>query len=111
MPTKQFFMPQVSKVEAESAYQAMKKSLSGQFWLPIADRRIQQLKYTNSKRKWVAEVGKPQEQEEQYITLAIFDSKQYIIYTRTTHGDPGPIILVDKNEVTSVEDFAPAAVK
>ncbi|MDB5178604.1 MAG: hypothetical protein JWN01_547 [Patescibacteria group bacterium] len=100
-----FFLPHTGKGEAEAAYQEIKKSLSSQFRLPLLESRIFSLSYTNSKKKWYAEVGQLEEQEGQYEILAIFESKQYIVFTRTKQGGAGPIIVVDKAEVTDIENF------
>jgi hypothetical protein len=100
-----FFIPHTSKAEAEGAYSDIVASLKSQFRLPIHERRILSLSYTNSKKRWHAKVGQLEQQEQRYEILAIFESKSFIIFTRSTSGDPGPIILVDKDEVTAVEDF------
>jgi hypothetical protein len=100
-----FFIPQTAPAETEAAYQRIKAILLDQFRLPIQDRRIFSLSYTNSKRRWKAEVGQPEQQERRYDIVAIFESKQFIIYTRAKTGGAGPIILVNKTEVTAVEDF------
>jgi hypothetical protein len=101
----QFFMPQAKPREAEEVYQEIKDTLFSQFRLPIQDRRIFRLSYTNSKKKWRAEVGQSEQQERRYQIMAIFESKQFIVFTRTAQGHAGPVILVDKAEVTDAEDF------
>jgi len=101
----QFFLPHVATLEAETAYQGIIKGLESQFRLPILDHRIFSLSYTNSKKKWYAEIGELEEQENRYQVVAILESKQFIVFTHTPDGKPGPIILVDKDEVTEVEDF------
>lgn len=101
----QFFIPHIAKLEADAAYQGVIKALESQFRLPVLDHRIFSLSYTNSKKKWYAEVGQLEEQEGRYQIVAIFESKQFIVFTHTPEGKPGPIILVDKDEVTTVEDF------
>ena len=83
----------------------MKRSLVDQFRFPIQERRLFRLGYTNSKRKWQVEVGMPKPQESQYIVMAIFEASVFIVVHQTPTGGPGPILLVDKNEVTSVEEF------
>jgi hypothetical protein len=100
-----FFIPHAKTSQAEAAYQAIASSLKSQFRLPIDERRIFSLTYVNSKKRWRAEVGKLEENEREYEILAIFESKQYIIFTRTKAGTAGPIILVDKQEVTAIEEF------
>jgi hypothetical protein len=101
----QFFIPHIAKLETDTAYQGIIKELESQFRLPILDHRIFSLSYTNSKKKWYAEVGQLEEQEGRYQIVAIFESKQFIVFTHTPEGKPGPIILVDKDEVTKVENF------
>jgi len=105
----QLFIPHIAKLEADAVYQGIKKELESQFRLPILDHRISSLSYTNSKKKWYAEVGQLEEQENRYEIVAIFESKQFIVFTHTPAGKPGPIILVDKDEVTKVEDFEAVA--
>lgn len=100
-----FFIPRTLPAEVEGAYAGIKDVLLSQFRLPIQDRRIFRLSYTNSKKHWIAEVGQVEQQERRYEVLAIFESKQYIVFTRTPRGTAGPIILVDKTEATAVEDF------
>lgn len=100
-----FFLPHTTKLEADAAYQGIIKELESQFRLPILEHRIYSLSYTNSKKKWYAEVGQLEEQEGRYLVVAIFESKQFIVFTQTPAGTGGPIILVDKDEVTRVEDF------
>ena len=98
-------MPHVGVLEAEIAYQGIQKGLESQFRLPILEHRIFSLSYTNSKKKWHAEIGQLEEQENRYLIMSIYESKQFIVFTHTKDGRPGPIILVDKDEVTQVEDF------
>ncbi len=101
-----FFIPHAKATEAEEVYKSMADSLKSQFRLPILDRRIYSLDYVNSKRRWRAEVGKLEEQEDRYEILAIFESKSYIIYARSKTTNDGLTIMVDKTEVTAIEDFA-----
>ncbi len=100
-----FFVPHTSATEAEATYRSIASLLKLQLRLPIVERRIYNLNYANNKKYWYAEVGLLEEQENQYEILAIFESKSYIIYTRSVAGGAGPIIMVDKTQVTDVEDF------
>lgn len=100
-----FFMPQTRTAGSEAAYQNIADSLKTQFRLPIEERRIFSLSYVNSKKSWRAEVGRLEEQESRYQIVAIFESKSYIVFTRAQDGTDGLTILVDKTEVTAVEDF------
>jgi len=104
-----FFVPGVVDAEAEAAYAQIKQALWAQFRLPILEQRISSLNYVNSKRSWRAEVGQEEQQERRYEIVAIFESKHFIIFTRTADGVAGPIILVDKAEVTAVEHFEAVA--
>lgn len=105
-----FFIPHVSPADTEAVYAKIKATLHSQLRLPIEDRRIQSLSYTNSRKRWVAEIGELEQQERQYEILAILDAKQYIVFTRSIRGGSGPIILVDKDEVTAVVEFDPVPV-
>lgn len=104
----QFFIPQVSRLDAPGVYRGIADLLKSQLRLPILERQIYSLSYTNSKKKWFAQVGELEQNEHRYEIVAIFESKQYIVYTRAKTGGAGPIILVDKAEVTAVEDFESA---
>lgn len=101
-----FFIPNTKAADVEETYKAMADSLKSQFRLPILERRIFSLNYTNSKHKWRAEVGKLEEQEDRYEILAIFESKSYIVYARSKTTNDGLTIMVDKDEVTAIEDFS-----
>jgi hypothetical protein len=101
-----FFIPNTKPHDAEDAYKALADSLKSQFRLPILDHRIYRLDYTNSKRRWRAEVGKLEEQEDRYEILAIFESKSYIVFARSKTTNDGLTIMVDKSEVTAIEDFS-----
>jgi hypothetical protein len=106
---RRFFVPRTSKSEAEPAYLEIKRLLIDQLRVSILERRIFSLSYANGKNdrdKWYAEVGQPGQQERQYEVVAIFESNLFIIVNRTEHGAPGPIVLVNKDEVTAVEEFA-----
>ena len=100
-----FFVPNTKPADVEAAYKGIADSLKSQFRLPLVERRIYSLNYLNSKRKWRAEVGKLEEQEERYEILAIFESKSYIVFTRAQDGGQGLTIMIDKSEVTAIEDF------
>lgn len=100
-----FFIPHTKKAETEGAYQGMAEALKNQFRMPIDERRIFSLSYINSRKKWHAQVGQMEEQEGRYKILAIFESKPYIVVTQAKNGDQGLTILVDKTEVTAVEEF------
>ena len=102
----QFFLPQSKPGQTELAYQEIVDTLKRQFRLPIEDRRIRSIRYFNSKKNWHAEVGYLEQQEHRYEIVAILESKWFIVCTRSKTGAPGPTILVDKGEVTEVEDFA-----
>lgn len=103
-----FFVPRIAKPGAESVYQEIKRLTIDQMRIPIQDRRIFSLSYANGKNnkdKWHAEVGKSAQNEQWYEVVAIFESKVYIIVNRTESGGPGPIVLINKDEVTAVEEF------
>jgi hypothetical protein len=101
-----FFIPHVKTRQYEDTYEQITKLLKEQLRMPIADRRIFSLCYTHDKKKWYAEVGQLEEQEGRYEILAIFESKPFIVFTRLENGDHGLTILVNKDEITDIVDFA-----
>jgi hypothetical protein len=100
-----FFVPHAKRAECETVYTDIARSLKDQFRMRIDERRIFALDYVNSKRRWRAEVGQLEQQEDRYEIIAIYESKSYIIFTRTQSGEAGLTIMVDKSEVTAVEEF------
>ncbi len=100
-----FFIPNTSKTDTEPVYFEMRHALVDQLRFTIQERRIFKLSYTNSKRNWHVEVGKPKPQENQYVVMAIFEAGVFVIVNQTLSGGSGPIVLVDKAEVTAVEEF------
>ena len=99
------FVPHVQPSETEAEYAAIVASVKSQFRLPIADRKIARITYTNSKHKWRAEVGQREEQEDKYEIVAILESKSFIVVTRMPDGAPGVTIMVNPAEVTEVVEF------
>ena len=100
-----FFIPDTSKAQAEPAYLEMRRALIDQLRFTIQECRIFKLSYTNSKRNWQVEVGKPKPQENQYVVMAIFEAGVFIVVNQTLSGAAGPIVLIDKAEVTAIEEF------
>jgi hypothetical protein len=100
-----FFVPQMKKSQAEASYQVLYDHLKDQLRMPIGTRRIFSIDYTHDKKPWHAEVGQLDQQEKRYEVAAIFESGVYIVFTRAKNGNPGPKILVSKDEVTDVQDF------
>lgn len=99
-----FFVPQAKPAEYEASYAAITKIVSEQLKTPITPRRIFSLDYVHDKKKCRLEVGNLDLQG-RYEIIAIFESKPYIIYTRTHSGQGGITILVNGDEITTVEDF------
>lgn len=101
-----FFIPRTKPREYEETYREITKQLKDQLRMPIAERRIFSVHYTHDKKKWCAEVGQLEEQEGRYEIVAIFESKPFIVFTRSEAGGQGVTILVNKDEITSIEEFA-----
>lgn len=99
-----FFVPRTKTVETEAVYGAIVDSLKSQFRLPIDNRRIFSLSYVNGKKQRYAQVGQLEEQEGGEI-VAILESKAYIVFAHSKTGDQRLTIMVDKSEVTKVEEF------
>lgn len=100
-----FFVPNTKKREAEATYSNIVTALKSQFRIPIGDQRIYSLSYANNKKRWHAQVGELEQQEGKYEIVAIFDAKPYIVYAQDANGGPGLTIMVDRDEVTKVEQF------
>src|SRR5882672_1521269 len=104
----EFFIPQTPNGEsAEVAYAGIVDSLKDQLRWTITPRRIFGLKYVHDKKTCSVKVGQLGGQGDRYMILAIFESNHYIVYTRgAASGGTGTTILVNKDEVTSIEDFS-----
>lgn len=89
----------------EAVYAGITDSLKEQLRWPITPRRIRSLDYIHDKKRCRVEVGQLESQENRYRILAIFESNHYIVFTRADDGGHGVTILVNKDEVTAVEDF------
>ena len=87
-------------------YDGMAVALKDQLRTTITDRRIFSLRYTHDKKKRQLQVGQLEQQEKRYEVMAIFESSPYIVFTQAKGGDHGITILVNKDEVTDIEDFA-----
>lgn len=101
----EFFIPETKPSQTEAVYTGMMEALKEQLRWPITPRRIFKLKYIHDKKPWQAEVGQLERQGNRYQILAIFESNCYIVFTRDTDGSHGVTILVNKDEVTDIEDF------
>lgn len=101
-----FFIPQTKVEAAEALYASMADQLKDQMRWPITPRRIFALKYTHDKKVCTAKVGQTAGQGDRYIVMAIFESTHYIVFTHGLTGGVGTTILVNKDEITAIEDFA-----
>ena len=100
-----FFIPHTKSADTEDAYQQIARSLTEQLRIPIQARRIFSLDYQYSQKPRRAVVGQLEQREGRYEIMAIFAAKPYMIATRAKNGALGMTILVDQNDITSVEDF------
>lgn len=100
-----FFLPQTTRPQYEATYKGIVDSLKEQLRWSVIDRRIYSLRYIHDKKEYLAEVGKREPLEHRYEIIAILESNAYIIFTRTTAGQPGTTILVEKGEVQEVIEF------
>ncbi len=101
-----FFVPGATTSSYEAAYQGILASVKDQLRIPIAGRRIYNIKYIHDKKRCRAEVGGLDPQQGRYQVVAIFESKPHIIFTRAEDGGQGLTILVNSDEITEIEDFA-----
>ncbi len=105
-----FFIPHAKSGTQEALYGELAKQLKSQLGILLEEQRIFKVTYQRGKRKYAAEVGKFEEHEDHYEIIAIYKTPRlYIVATRTKDGEPGVSILVDKDEVLTVEDFADSA--
>lgn len=102
----QFFVPQFPPGEHEVVYAQLLDAVKDQMRMPITGRRIHAIKYVHDKKTLTARVGERDPQQGRFEVLAIFESKPYVLATRTPNGGTGVMILVDSNEITEVEEFA-----
>lgn len=100
-----FFIPKTTPAQAERLYTEMFESIKDQLRWTITPRRIYSLKYTHDKKACSAEVGTLERQGYRYIIQAIFESNHYVVFTQAPDGGQGIKILINKDEVTSIEDF------
>jgi hypothetical protein len=99
-----FFVPDVENEEkAERLYQATKKFAAETCW-PVADRRIQSIRYKHDGKPFLAMVGEVEPITGEKV-IAILESNTYLVCTSSRGVLRGQPILVGKNEVTSVIDF------
>ena len=99
-----FFLPTATnETEAEDIYEAAKQ-FATQNCGPVADRRIQSIRFQNKGKSVVAEVGKIEPITGETV-IAILESSTYLVCTLNRGVIKGLPILVGKHEVTSVTDF------
>lgn len=100
----QFFIPHTKKAESEELYNGITEVLKDQLRVQITNRKIFSISYTHEKKDWYAEVGQL-EQKGRYEIVAIFEASPYIVFTQTKSGDRGITLLINKDEVTEIQDF------
>lgn len=105
-PVPEFFVPHIPDAKAAAIHQGIAALVKDQLRLTMTTRRIYSLKYIQNKKRHTAVVGQIEEHERRYDILAIYEGPTYVVYTRATDGGAGLTILVNKDEIISVEDFA-----
>jgi hypothetical protein len=104
-PRMKFFIPHVPEADYAQTYDGIIKSVKEQMRIPVAPRKIYRLEYTQGKKQFKAEVGRPDPQQGRYEIFAILEAKPYVVFTRLSDGGPGLTILVSSDDVTGVIDF------
>jgi len=104
--TKPFFIPQTHKAHQSAAYQTIIDGVKDQLGCKITDRRIYSLHYTHDKKNYSAVVGQLEEIEKHHKIIAILEANLYIVFTRAVRTRDILTILVNKDEVHTIEDFA-----
>lgn len=100
-----YFIPQTKPRDHEAVYQAMVAAVGDQLKAVVGDRKIFSISYIREKKLCYAEVGQMDQQEGRYQVMAILESSPYIVYTRAKNGTPGVMVLVNKDDVTDIQDF------
>jgi hypothetical protein len=90
--------------EAEEAYKWIKTFVSSNVSKP-SERRIFRITYTHCGQEYVAEVGQ-QEPRIGKVTLAIFEGNPFIICTPCHGAGEGLPILIQREDIVSVEAFS-----
>ncbi len=104
MPMK-FFVPRTKPAKYQGAYENMAALLKDQLKATIGTERIYSLNYHQDKKDWRLQVGELEPRENRYEVLAIFESRPYIVFTRSRTSNAGTTILIDASDVTKVEYF------
>ncbi len=100
-----FFVPQTKAGQAEAVYNDLAAQVKSQLRWAITERRIFSLAYTHDKKARSIAVGQQERQEHHYEVAAIFESNVFVAVTRGPKGGLGVMMLINKDEVTSVVDF------
>lgn len=101
-----YFIPQTKPRDHAAVHQAMVTAVHDQLKAEVGERRIFSISYVREKKLCYAEVGKLDQQEGRYTVMAILDSSPFIVYTHAKNGTPGVMVLVNKDDVTNIVDFA-----
>lgn len=103
---KPFFIPQTHKAHHMTAYQTIIDGVKDQLGCKITDRQIYGLHYTHDKKEYSAVVGQLEQIEKHHKIIAILEANLYIIFARAVRTRDVLTILVNKDEVRMIEDFA-----
>lgn len=101
-----YFIPQTKRRDHAAAYNVMVAAVKDQLGAVVGERKIFSISYMQEKKHRYAEVGKLDQQEGRYEIMAILDWNPYIVFTRTKAGKPGVMVLISKDDVTNIQDFA-----
>ena len=101
-----FFIPELEPTQYEEAYRNMRDAVHDQMRTTITERRIRSISYLHDKKRYVATVGETMPKQDRFEVMAIYESKPYVIFTRTKSGGQGVTILVNQDEITDIEEFA-----
>jgi hypothetical protein len=102
----QFFIPELTHADRDIADVEIRKYLSSLLRCEITDRKIFSLTYIHDKKTYHAEVGQKEELENNYQIVAIYEANVYIVCTQDGRRQPSHTILVNKDEVTVIEEFS-----
>jgi hypothetical protein len=105
--SRKFFVPAVEdRAQAEGVWEATRAFAHDQLAWDVSDRRIFQINYQHNGRPYVAEVGLPDARTGETL-LVILESNAYLVCTENRGVVRGEPIIVGREQVRTVEDFAP----
>lgn len=100
-----FFVPHTKAASYQKVYDGLAHGIKDQLKAEITARRVYAISYHQGKQELRLQVGEAVPGERRYQVMAIFESKPYLVQAWSKDGQQTITILIDPEQVTSVEDF------